>query len=85
MKLCKSNRECQQLGFVMLDKNLDVKVGVDLGYNHQVHDKKSFNINLFHLFSLLIYSLNILFLYFTVVTHRIKSQRNFPQKIFTIS
>ena len=42
------------------NRNLKVKGWVGLAYDYQVHDKKLFNLNLLHLPSLLIHSLNIL-------------------------
>ena len=71
------DKKNRRLGFVTLNRNLDVKGWMGLAYDYQVHDKKSFNINLLHLLYLLIYSLNILFFYSITFTHRIKSYKIF--------
>ena len=74
-------RERQQIGFVTLNKNIDVKGLIDLAYDHQVYDKKSFSIYLFHFCSLLVAFFKYSLFCSIAVTQRIKSHKifiNFP-------
>ena len=68
-------RKSWQLIFVTLNRSLDVKGWVDLGYDRQVHDKKSFNINLLYILSLLIAFFKYSLLLFIAITHRIESHK----------